>query len=99
MIDVIVAGVGNSGLDFSADVSGHGTVMSRRPADVAVVHATIEEGSTVAGSRVRDIALPTHTNIAVIVREGSAIFPDGDTPILIGDFFFFKQKTAYEITR
>jgi trk system potassium uptake protein TrkA len=56
-----------------------------RNADVEIVQATIEEGSAVAGRRLRDLALPTPTNIAVIVREGSAIFPDGDTPILIGD--------------
>jgi len=56
-----------------------------RNADVEVVEAMISEGSAVAGRRIRDISLPSPTNIAVIVRDGTAIFPDGDTPILVGD--------------
>jgi trk system potassium uptake protein len=53
--------------------------------DAELVEAVIEDGSAVAGHRLRDIQLPRPTNIAVVIREGNAIFPEPDTPILIGD--------------
>ena len=56
-----------------------------RNTDVEIVEATIEEGSAVAGHRLKDIDLPSPSTIAVIIREGGAIFPTADTPVLIGD--------------
>src|SRR5713101_6484810 len=56
-----------------------------RHTDVEIVEAVIEEGSAVAGHRLRDIALPTPASIAVIIRDGNPIFPQADTPVLIGD--------------
>lgn len=53
--------------------------------DVEVVEAIVEEGSTIAGRRLRDIALPQPCTVAVILRDDQAIFPQPDTPILIGD--------------
>jgi trk system potassium uptake protein len=50
-----------------------------------IVEASIEHGSRVAGQRLKDISLPSPATIAVIVRDGQAIFPDADTPILVGD--------------
>lgn len=56
-----------------------------RHTDIEVVEATIEEGSAVAGRRMRDIALPPPSSIAMIIRDGAPIFPQPDTPILFGD--------------
>jgi len=56
-----------------------------RNTDVEIVEAIIELGSGVAGRRLKDIDLPNPANIAVIVRDGTAIFPTPDTPILVGD--------------
>jgi trk system potassium uptake protein TrkA len=56
-----------------------------RNTDVEIVEAKIEEGSAVAGHRLKDIDLPTQASVAVIIRDGTAIFPTPDTPILIGD--------------
>lgn len=56
-----------------------------RHTDAEIVEAVIEDGSAVAGRRLKDIKLPSPTNIAVVIREGNVIFPDPDTPILIGD--------------
>jgi trk system potassium uptake protein TrkA len=56
-----------------------------RNTDVEIVEARIEEGSAVAGHRLKDIDLPSPSTIAVIIREGNAIFPSSDTPVLIGD--------------
>lgn len=56
-----------------------------RYTDVEVVEAIVQEGSSVAGRRLKDIALPEPCTIAVIIRDGAAIFPQADTPVLIGD--------------
>lgn len=56
-----------------------------RYADVEVVEAIVEEGSSVAGRRLKDIALPDPCTIAVIIRDDAAIFPQPDTPVLVGD--------------
>ncbi|MSQ24213.1 MAG: TrkA family potassium uptake protein [Chloroflexi bacterium] len=56
-----------------------------RHTDVEVVEAIVEEGSTIAGRRLRDVALPKPCTIAVILRDDAVIFPEPDTPILIGD--------------
>ena len=56
-----------------------------RHTDVEVVEAIVEPGSTIAGRRLRDIVLPKPCNVAVILRDDSVIFPESDTPILIGD--------------
>ncbi|MPZ14441.1 MAG: NAD(P)H-binding protein [Chloroflexi bacterium] len=56
-----------------------------RHTDVEIVEAVITEGSGVAGHRLRDIKLPAPATIAVIIRDGQSIFPQADTPILIGD--------------
>jgi trk system potassium uptake protein len=56
-----------------------------RNSDAEIVEAIISDGSTVAGHRLKDIKLPSPATIAVVLREGNAIFPDPETPILIGD--------------
>ncbi|MBI4213209.1 MAG: TrkA family potassium uptake protein [Chloroflexi bacterium] len=56
-----------------------------RHTDVEVVEAIVEEGSNVAGRRLRDIALPRECTVAVILRDEAAIFPQPDTPVLVGD--------------
>jgi trk system potassium uptake protein len=56
-----------------------------RHADVEVVEAIIHDRSAIAGRRLRDVALPTPSTIAVIIRDGTPIFPLGDTAIVSGD--------------
>jgi trk system potassium uptake protein TrkA len=56
-----------------------------RHADVEVVEAIIQERSAIAGRLLRDIELPTPSVIAVIIRDGTAIFPRADTAVAAGD--------------
>lgn len=56
-----------------------------RNTDVEIVEAIIEDGSAAVGRRLQDIRLPTPSTIAVIVRNGNAIFPQPDTTVLSGD--------------
>ena len=69
-----------------------------RNTDVEIVEAIIEDGSAVVGRRLQDIRLPTPSTIAVIVRDGNAIFPQPDTTVLSGDevvaFTTSRNETA-----
>ena len=56
-----------------------------RHTDVEVVEAIIDDDSAVAGRLLRDIALPNPSTIAVIIRDGTPIFPQADTAIAAGD--------------
>jgi trk system potassium uptake protein len=56
-----------------------------RNTDVEIVEAVIVEGAAVAGHRLKDIAMPDRSSIAVIIRDGTPIFPKADDPILFGD--------------
>ena len=56
-----------------------------RNTDVEIVEATIEEESAVVGRRLQDIRLPSPSTIAVIIRDGIAIFPQSDTTVVSGD--------------
>lgn len=67
-----------------------------RNTDVQIVEASIEHGSSVAGSRLKDISLPSPATIAVIIRDGQAIFPNAETPILVGDELVAFTTTANE---
>jgi len=56
-----------------------------RHADVEVVEAIIQERSAIAGRLLRDIPLPSPSVIAVIIRDGTAIFPRPETAVVSGD--------------
>ena len=56
-----------------------------RNTNVQIVEAIIPHGASVAGRRFKDVSLPSPATIAVIVRDGQAIFPTAETPILVGD--------------
>src|ERR1700730_11103478 len=50
-----------------------------RNTDIEVVEAMITPGSRVSGAALRDIAMPPESTIAVVIRGGSAFFPNGTT--------------------
>lgn len=60
-------------------------LLKLRDTNAEVVEAVIESSSAVAGRRLGDVNLPTPSSIAVIVRDGTSIFPGPDTQILVGD--------------
>ena len=67
-----------------------------RSADVEIVEAVIREGSTIAGRRLREVPLPQPSSIALIIRDGEAIFPKADTPVLFGDHVVAFTTSANE---
>jgi trk system potassium uptake protein TrkA len=56
-----------------------------RNTDVEVVEAVLDAHSRVTGSPLRDLDLPPESTIAVVIRDGSAFFPNGTTVLQAGD--------------
>jgi trk system potassium uptake protein TrkA len=56
-----------------------------RNTDVEVVEAVLDSKSRVTGSPLRDVELPPESTIAVVIRDGSAFFPNGTTVLQAGD--------------
>jgi trk system potassium uptake protein len=56
-----------------------------RNTDVEVVEAVVPARSRISGTALRDIDLPPESNIAVVIRNGSAFFPNGNTILEPGD--------------
>ncbi len=56
-----------------------------RNTDVEVVEAVIDSKSRVTGAALRDLELPPESTIAVVIRNGSAFFPNGATVLEPGD--------------
>lgn len=45
----------------------------------------IDAASPLAGAALRDVALPAHTLITTIRRDGEVVLPQGQTVLLAGD--------------
>jgi trk system potassium uptake protein TrkA len=56
-----------------------------RNTDVEVVEAVVNPRSPVIGSALREVELPPESTIAVVIRNGSAFFPNGATILEPGD--------------
>ena len=67
-----------------------------RHADVEVVEAIITPGAPVLGRPLRDLDLPQESTIAMIIRHGSLIFPDGGTVLEPGDEVLAFTRSIHE---
>ena len=56
-----------------------------RSTDVEVVEAVVDPRSRASGAALREVDLPPESTIAVVIRNGSAIFPNGSTVLEPGD--------------
>jgi trk system potassium uptake protein len=56
-----------------------------RNTDVEVVEAVVDARSKVIGAALREVDLPQESTIAVVIRNGSAFFPNGATVLEAGD--------------
>lgn len=67
-----------------------------RYADVELVEAVLTPGSPVLGRPLRELELPPESNIAVVIRNGSPIFPTGSTCLEVGDEVLALTRSAHE---
>src|SRR5256885_9375384 len=56
-----------------------------RNTDVEVVEAVLDDRSRVTGRPLNSLELPPESTIAVVIRDGSAFFPNGTTVLQPGD--------------
>lgn len=61
------------------------SLLRLRNTDVEVVEAVVDPRSPVTGLTLRDVELPPESTIAVVIRDGSAFFPNGSTVLEPGD--------------
>jgi trk system potassium uptake protein TrkA len=67
-----------------------------RNTDIEVVEATITPDSRVAGKALRDIEMPPESTLAVVIRGGSAFFPNGTTVLQAGDEVVALTRSIHE---
>src|SRR4029453_11187924 len=67
-----------------------------RNTDVEIVEAVLDRNSRGTGSALRDLELPPDSPIAVVIRGGSAIFPNGATVLESGDEVIALTRGMHE---
>jgi trk system potassium uptake protein TrkA len=67
-----------------------------RNTDVEVVEAIVTARSRVTGAALRDVELPPESTIAVVIRNGSAFFPNGNTVLEAGDEVVAMTRSPHE---
>jgi trk system potassium uptake protein TrkA len=67
-----------------------------RHADVEIVEATVPDDVAVVGRALRDLDLPQESTIALIIRNGAPIFPEGGTVFQAGDEVIAFTRPQYE---
>ena len=65
-------------------------------ADVRFIKASIDPGDAWIGKTVNEIAVPSGSIIALIIRDGETVVPRGDTEVLLGDKLIICAESATE---
>ncbi len=71
-------------------------LMTLRQGQANLVEVTLPQDTPLAGSRVRDLALPTDAALVTILRGGRVIVPQPDDPLEIGDEMLFVTTEDVE---
>ena len=64
--------------------------------DVRFIEASIDEGDVWAGKTISEIAMPSGSIIALVIRDKETIVPRGDVRILLGDKLIICAESATE---
>jgi trk system potassium uptake protein len=67
-----------------------------RNTDIEVVEAVVAAGSQVTGIPLREIDLPPESTVAVVIRSGSAFFPNAATILKAGDEVVALTRSVHE---
>ena len=64
--------------------------------DVRFIKVSIDEGDVWIGRTISDIAVPSGSMIALVIRNGDTLVPRGDTEIKLGDKLIMCAESATE---
>lgn len=64
--------------------------------DVRFIKASIDPGDAWIGKTISEIAVPSGSIIALIIRDGETVVPKGDTVVLLGDKLIICAESATE---
>ena len=67
-----------------------------RQGNANLVELTLPHDSPIVGRKVADVAWPTDTALVTIIRTGSVLRPEGDTPLEAGDELLFVAAPDQE---
>jgi trk system potassium uptake protein TrkA len=67
-----------------------------RNTDVEVVEAVVDSRSQAIGQQLRQLNLPPESTISVVIRNGSAFFPNGSTILEPGDEVVALTRSVHE---
>src|SRR5919202_6070455 len=67
-----------------------------RNTDVEVVEAVLSDRSSAVGRPLRELQVPAESTVAVVIRNGSAIFPTGATVLQPGDEVIALTRAVHE---
>lgn len=67
-----------------------------RHADVEIVEAIISATGPVVGRSLQELNLPQESTVALIIRAGTPIFPDGSTVLEAGDEVIAFTRSTHE---
>jgi trk system potassium uptake protein TrkA len=71
-------------------------LLKLRNTDIEVVEALVADGSRITGQPLREIDLPPESTLAVVIRAGSAFFPNGATVLKPGDEVVALTRSVHE---
>ena len=64
--------------------------------DVRFIKASIDPGDAWIGKTISEIAVPSGSIIALVIRDGETIIPNGDVEVLLGDKLIICAESATE---
>jgi trk system potassium uptake protein TrkA len=71
-------------------------LMALRQGQASLAKLTLPDDNPLVGKRVRDVALPENTALAVVIRDGAPILPKPDDALEAGDELLFVAGGAAE---
>jgi trk system potassium uptake protein TrkA len=83
-------------IEGAIDIGHLVQLMELRQGQVSMAKLTLPEDNPLVGKRVRDLALPANTALAIMVRDGEPIVPKPDDVFEAGDEMLFFTGGAAE---
>jgi trk system potassium uptake protein len=85
-----------SAIEGAIDIGHLVRLMELRHGQVSLAKLTLPEDNPIVGKRVRDVALPDNSALAIVIRDGDIILPKPDDVLKAGDEMVFFAGGAVE---